>query len=107
MTINLEGDKIEVEPQAVRGLGLLCKLPAGPHSLETSLIVMDWQASDPGAFWAAWERLGGAGQGLVWESGEPFKAPVQAVPGLPAQSGRGKRAMPGWLKWLLGRFFEI
>jgi hypothetical protein len=105
MLILLGTETVVVEPLAMSGLGLRCRLPAGPGRLETTVFVTEQQAIDRAAFWAAWERLGGAGQELRFESGQVY-SPAGGSSGA-CPTGRCKRPVPGWLKWLLSWFYQI
>jgi hypothetical protein len=67
------GEKLFVHPESAMGLGLLCKVPAGPRRLASSTILFNYAATDQSAYWAAWRACGGVEQGLVFASGDPVE----------------------------------
>lgn len=98
------GGVLEVDVVRASGLSLICQIPAGPDRLPSTIAVVEHQAVDPAAFWAAWKAAGGQGEQFVWESGEPYQLPPLAVPGVAAQTKRSwlRRWIDGILDRLLG-----
>jgi hypothetical protein len=96
LAIKVEGEVVDVEPIRAVGLGLVCQIPPGPHRLACQALMFDSHAVDQRAFWHAWASLGGAGQGLIWEDGQPFH-PAGAGP---ETRPRRSWALIRWLRWL-------
>lgn len=102
LAIKFEGETLDAEPVSVLGLGLVCRLPSTERRLGASIFVTQWQADDPLAFWTAWESLGGAGEGLVWEDGSEFHPPIPPPARLPERFWL-VRLLRWLLRWLLSR----